>query len=330
MKSLLDIQRDVKQLEKNIQEISDAIKNVNNDIENIRNSSDKVMVDFSKIEVLAKQLKLEGHPFKRKGERKRQIYLKMLLYIVRLDTDEENIVNRLVFIQALKEEFDIELSLEDLYADCFKMDKQLYYEMAELFKTEEKEHFLVDALIVANITGEANAEICNYIADIISMLGIQSNVVMELAVVSKLVLSQSLSGISREGLKSLQKREKTFRNYIQNSITEEDGIKKLLRVVEVEVPDTKARAFKWKVKQEQKVEVGDVLAVYEKEKNNEKNTKGPVWVSYRDNNYTLVEIKATVSGTIFQFRNNNINYGVIAHEKDNKYSIKAWVKSNRR
>ena len=29
---------------------------------------------------------------------------------------------------------------------------------------------------------------------------------------------------------------------------------------------------------------------------------------------------------LFQFRNNYINYGVIANENDNKDSIKAWVK----
>lgn len=42
------------------------------------------------------------------------------------------------------------------------------------------------------------------------------------------------------------------------------------------------------------------------------------------------EIRATSSGMLFQFRDNNTYYGVIAHESDNKGSIKAWVKANRR
>ena len=40
-------------------------------------------------------------------------------------------------------------------------------------------------------------------------------------------------------------------------------------------------------------------------------------------------IKAPLAGTIYQFRDNNTYYGVIAHEADNKDSIKAWVKAVR-
>lgn len=45
--------------------------------------------------------------------------------------------------------------------------------------------------------------------------------------------------------------------------------------------------------------------------------------------YKSEEIKTPVSGVIFRFRNNNTNYGVIAHEQDNKDSIKSWVKARR-
>lgn len=56
--------------------------------------------------------------------------------------------------------------------------------------------------------------------------------------------------------------------------------------------------------------------------------KGDVIATYRSG-YLLTEITAPCAGTLFQFRNNCINYGVIAYEDDNKDSIKAWALQRR-
>ena len=62
LKSLLDIQQDIHILEKNIQEINECVKSIGTDIETIRNSSEDITLDYSKIEVLAKQIDLGEHP----------------------------------------------------------------------------------------------------------------------------------------------------------------------------------------------------------------------------------------------------------------------------
>ena len=41
------------------------------------------------------------------------------------------------------------------------------------------------------------------------------------------------------------------------------------------------------------------------------------------------ELIAPVDGTLFQFRDNNTFYGVIAYKGDNKDAIKTWVKARR-
>lgn len=320
MKSLLDIQQDIRVLEKNIQEINECVKNINTDIETIRNSSEGVALDYSKIELLAKQIDFGKHPLgKLKDGHACQIYLEMLLNIVRLDQDEESVVNRMVFVQWLQIQSKIDWSLEDLYLDCFKTDKQLIYEMVEMIPKKYKEFFLVDALIVANIAGIANEEIYQYIADIIAVLGLSTKEVKDLAFISRVSLSKNLSSASRDDLKVLQDKAKSFGHYIRNEFAEE-GIK-ALRMVVVELPDNEAKNFKWKVRQQQAVVSGDVIATYQKEK----KSRG---ISYMKD-YKSEEIKAPVSGVIFQFRNNNTNYGVIAHEQDNKDSIKSWVKARR-
>lgn len=320
MKSLLDIQQDIRVLEKNIQEITECVKTINTDIETIRNSSESVALDYSKIELLAKQINFGKHPLdKLKDGRACQIYLEMLLNIVRLDQDEESAVNRMVFVQWLQIQARIDWSLEDLYLDSFKTDKQMIYEMVEVIPKKYKEFFLVDALIVANIAGSANEEIYQYIGDIIAVLGLSIEEVKNLAFITQVSLSQSLLGVSRDDLKVLLDKAKSFGHYIRNDFAEK-GIK-ALRLVVVELPDNEAKNFKWKVRQQQAVVSGDVIATYQKEK----KSRG---FSYMED-YKSEEIKAPVSGVIFQFRDNNTNYGVIAHEQDNKDSIKSWVKARR-
>lgn len=320
MKSLLDIQQDIRLLEKNIQEINECVKTINTDIETIRNSSEDVELDYLKIELLAKQLDFGKHPLdKLKDGRACQIYLEMLLNIMRIDQDEESFVNRIVFVQWLQIQSRIDWSLEDLYLDCFKTDKQLIYEMVEIIPKKYKEYFLLDALILANIMGTANEEMYQYIADIIAVLGLSTKEVKDLAFISRVSLSQNISSASRDDLNVLLDKAKSFGHYIRNVLVEE-GIK-ALRVVVVELPDNEAKNFKWKVRQQRAVVIGDVIATYQKEK----RSRG---FSYMKD-YKSEEIKAPVSGVIFQFRDNNTNYGVIAHEQDNKDSIKSWVKARR-
>ena len=78
------------------------VKTINTDIETIRNSSEGVVLDYSKIELLAKQINFGKHPLTNLKMGACQIYLEMLLNIVRLDQDEESVVNRMVFIQWLQ------------------------------------------------------------------------------------------------------------------------------------------------------------------------------------------------------------------------------------
>ena len=320
MKSLLDIQQDIRRLEKCMQEISGDVKNIYAEIDSLRNASENTGLDFYKIEFLARQIDFGKHPLKRlKDERACQIYLEMLLNIVRLDQDEESVVNRIVFIQWLQIQSKIDWSLEELYLDCFKNNKHLICEMVEIMPKKYRKFFLVDALIVANIVGIANGEIYQYIAEIMLVLGLSTEEVKDLAFISRVSLSQNLSGASRDDLKVLQDKAKLFSHYIGNDLAEE-GIK-ALRVVVVELPDDEVRNFRWKVKQQQAVVSGDVIATYEKEK----RSRG---VSYTKE-YKSKDVKAPVSGVIFQFRDNKINYGVIAHKQDNKDSIKSWVKGRR-
>lgn len=219
MKSLLDIQQDIRNLESSVKEITESIRSIHSDIEEIRGSSDSVELDYKQIEILAGQLPFGKHPLdKLEDGRSCQFYLEMLLNIVRLDLEGENTVNRLVFIQWLQMQSKINWSLEELYMDCFTRSKELYYEYAETVDTKYRSYFMLDALIVANIGGKANREILEYIVDLSSILGITKENLQTVSVIARIVLCQNADGIAQAYLAEVCGELKKYRFYINKDI----------------------------------------------------------------------------------------------------------------
>lgn len=320
MKSLLDIQQDIRTLERNISDISNSIKVINSDIEKLRMNNKNMDIDYSKIEILAKNISFTSHPIDKLYDRRAcEIYIKMLLNIVRLDLEEEVSINRLVFIQWLQKKSRIELSLEDLYKDCYKINEDCYYEMVDVIPKNYMEYFIVDALIVANISGISNTDIYNYIAGLVSILGIDKERLITLSFIAKTTLCQNIGQMKIKEISEFQKIAKIYKHYIKADILE-SGIKSMRQIV-VKLSDEGIMDFKWKVKQGEKIKKDEVIATYKR-------------VDIRSGfiykrNQRIEEIKSPEEGTIFQFRNNCINYGVLSHENDDKDAIKAWVKEMR-
>lgn len=62
MKSLLEIQQDIRSLEHSINDITDTIKEISSDIEDLRNANQNTDIDYSKIELLSKLITFGKHP----------------------------------------------------------------------------------------------------------------------------------------------------------------------------------------------------------------------------------------------------------------------------
>lgn len=318
MKTLLDIQQDVRNLENSVREIAEDIKNISEDIDNIRNSSQKSTFDFSKIKVLAKQMDFGKHPLSLlSDEHLCSLYLKMLLSITHLDSDEEVTINRLVFIQYLQIHAHVPSTIEDLYIDSYKIDKESYSDFAQLLTNNYKEYFLVDALIVANIAGNANSEINEYLANMVAILDIPKERITDLTLIATVVLKQNLGRCAYTQLKILQDKTKRYRHYIKEELIEQNASRALVLEVADSVWD-----FKFEAKQEQKVHKGDLLARYRKNGVNKSILCSSL--SFAKGNYE--EITAPVDGKFFRFKKNHTYYGVIGHEEDDIDSIKAWLK----
>lgn len=308
MKSLLDIQQDVRNLESNVQEITKRIKALNSDIADIRNAEDDAEYDFQKIKLLARKISFEEHPLgwlKSAGPGICQAYLELLLALVQLNPEEKAAIDRMVFIQWVQMKSGIVLSLDDLYKNTLKMDRKRYFELLELICGKYREYFIVDALIVSNITGAVNRAMYEYIADIAAVFEISLQEVKRLALIAKITLKQEEKNLGEEQKKFILDHENEYSYYIS------DVINRIRRNLAVKVNMENVSGFWWVRSTGEKVKVNDVLACYDTDEGDE---------------YLEHEIRATVSGRIFAFRNKNTYYGVISDENDNLAAIMKWVK----
>lgn len=308
-KSLLDIQQEIRELDGKVKDISAAIAEIYDEIDELR-SDETDSIDYETIRLMSRHLAFRNHPISRLNDAYAcRIYLETLLSLVQADGGSEATVNRLIFVQWLLSQSKLGLRLEEVFKDSLKISSGTFAEAAELIPKEYRNHLILDALLTANICGQANNDVLIYVVNLCGILGIGKEQLRILSIMARGILQQDLSKLEMADLQQVLEQAENFKHYLNSDLLNA-GLR-AQRTIAVEAPDRTYSNFKWKVKQQGQVEKGDVIAVY---------GYGSRW-----SGSSYAEIKAPCAGTIFQFRNNCINYGVIAHESDDKDSIKAWA-----
>lgn len=312
--NLLDMQKEIRNLENKIQDIYSHVSSIYERIDESRNKDIiKESLDYEMIRVMSARFSFEEHPLsKLKNVYARQMYIEILLSLIQLDKESNVTMNRLIFIQWIINESRLKIKLEDIFRETLKMSSSTFGKFINILPEQYNDYLIVDALIIANICGQASENILNYIANLCIILGINKEKIKILSITTKCILKQSIGRMKKEDLQFFLTYSKKFKYYIDSNMNNEIMEKTLLlqRKIVAKVPDSKSINFKWKVKQKSEVEKGDLIATYKRNS------------SY---NGSVVKITAPYSGTIFQFRDKCINYGVISYNIDNKDSIKEWV-----
>lgn len=306
-KNLLDIQKEIRELDNKVKDISSSIAGIYSEIDRLRNE-DTNTIDYEMIRIMSRYLTFENHPIHNLDDTYAcQRYIELLLSLAQIDQYSEYIINRLTLIQWILSQSRMEMSLEDFVQTSLKINSNTFGELLESLPVSYHVQLIVDALIIANICGQASDDVLIYIVNLCSVLGVDKEQLRILAMIAKAILKQDFSKIKEVDLQEVTTQAASFRHYLTQSVM--NTVLCLQRTVVVEAPDDSHVGFKWKVKQYSQVKKGDVIAVHRNDR----------W----SNNISV--IKSPCAGTIFQFRNNCINYGVISHEADSKNSIKAWV-----
>lgn len=316
-KSLLDIQQEIRELDRKVKDISFTIAEIYDEIDELRNDETD-SIDYETIRLMSRHLSFGKHPLGGLNDNYAcQIYLETLLSLVQADRGSKDTVNRLIFVQWLLSQTKLELSLEELFKDSLKINTGTFAEVVELVPKTFRSHLILDALLTANICGQANHDVLIYVVNLCSILGVEKEQLRVLSIMAKWVLKQDLGKMENADFQQVLAQAESFKHYLNNDLP--NVALSSQRTIAVAVPDETHSNFKWEVKQRGHVEKGDVIATY-RSVSGYRSEYGSRW-----SGSSLTEIKASCAGTLFQFRNNCTNYGVIAHESDNKDSIKAWA-----
>ncbi len=314
MKNLLDIQKDVRQLEQRSEETSQIIKTIYSDINNLRNSQiiqrEISDINFDAIELMSSKIKFNKHPIFNLDKKTKTIYLTELLKIVLIDSDLNHTNDRLVFFQWIYNQAKIEYPMKELYVETLRHRKELNISAIDDLTKEFKDLFITDALLIATITGDTKREIYEHIVDIALILGLDKENISMLALITKAILRQDFSDLSKEQIKRIVSKTDLYDFYL---LLNKEIINSNERVIEVKKKYNDSINFEWKKSYKSKVVIGDLIAM--------DTVLNMNTLQRRE----LVPYFSKHSGYFYWLTYKGVNYGIISSESDNENEIIKWI-----
>ena len=152
MKSLLDIQLEIRQAEAYINDVIKLLRNIDEAISELGNERDLSGTDYDMISTMAKNIDFPSHPISLIDNiDARRLYIKLLLIMIRLGKNHTISNEQLAFIQWIMDKAEIGVQLEELIIECFKQDDELIYNAKSFFSKEQILSLIEDMLITVNL-----------------------------------------------------------------------------------------------------------------------------------------------------------------------------------
>ena len=181
------------ELQIELRSIEEHISTLHSEIEKMKpQPEEEKKTDFEMITKLAERNKIVRESiFEAHVEVKKSIF-SSLSYIPLLEDKDFN--NRILYLCRLSKGCDFDASAEELY----KLG--LEYDMSDLYKLSEdiaeyKYTYLVEAFIMANLSGEASANMLSIISDLANELSMSKEEIRVLGMVAKSVLTNNMDYI---------------------------------------------------------------------------------------------------------------------------------------
>ena len=327
MKSLLDIQLEIRQAEAYINDVIKLLRNIDEAISELGNERDLSGTDYDMVRTMAKNIDFPSHPISLIDNiDARRLYIKLLLIMIRLGKNHTISNEQLAFIQWIMDKAEIGVQLEELIIECFKQDDELIYNAKSFFSKEQILSLIEDMLITVNLSGEMNSDTAVYIAEISEILKLSKDDLKRLSCLAKLVLCRRPEDLDKDDLRAALDHIDIVEQYIDDIIMDKCFDEARVFVCAV----SKDEYYKWSVKNKCHVEKNDEIGSFNNYKSSQYNRLS--FLSLINGTETTsankVSLSAPASGTLFQFEYCNKQYGVISSSSDNIGSIKKWVKQN--
>ena len=188
MKSLLDIQQEIRDLDRKVKEISTTISEIYDEIDDLRNNETDTM-DYEMIHMMSNHFRFGKHPLDKLNDAYAcQLYLEILINLTQTDDGAQSTISRLIFIQWILNQSRLDISLEELFKDSLKFNSASFSEMVEIIPKSYHSYLVMDALITANICGIANDNILLYVVNLSNILGFEKEKIRILSIIARGVL----------------------------------------------------------------------------------------------------------------------------------------------
>lgn len=180
---------DLREFQRKFKEMEDFINNYISDIEKGKDKSyEYKKPDYENITNIAKKYPLKRKALKGASELMKKEYITSLTYF--LTIGENTNFDKLLYICRISEGLKLDSSAEDICNAAMRFDGNDIEKVCEEL-IEYKFSYLVDALIIANIKGEADKKILSLIADIAGFMSCSKEEVRVIALVAKTALTNN-------------------------------------------------------------------------------------------------------------------------------------------
>ena len=199
-------------LQQELRSIESRIEMLHNEIEQMKpKTEDEKRNDFEKITKLAGKAPIVRTSISAAPEYVKKTIFSSLSYLLLLE--ETDISDRLLYLCRLAKGCGYDASAEELYKNG------LEFEEADLerLKTELAEYqfpYLMEAFLIANISGEASKKLLSVIADLANAFGIEKEEIQVFGLVAKSVLTNHFDFMLELPVLDKNRWSGKFRDYI--------------------------------------------------------------------------------------------------------------------
>lgn len=188
---LINIKKELFELEKQNDSISKKIRNIYDEIETENKNSEEY--NYSEIKNLSNYVQLNSHPLSEEEDfYLKEIYIRMILEFIKLNKNQTNKKDMLIYAQWILDKINLNIELSDLLTKKRFDFNSLVKEVIESISEEYREKLFFDLILISGLS-DNKKELYINLADFSSILGVGNDTIIKLLDISKYILTKEIS-----------------------------------------------------------------------------------------------------------------------------------------
>ena len=188
---LVNIKKELLELEKQNESISKEIRNIYEEIDTENKNKDEY--NYSEIKNLSYHVKLGSHPLSELDDQYlKEIYIRMILEFVKLNKNQSCKKKMLIYVQWILNKINLNIELSELLTKKRFEFEDLVKEVVESISEEYREILFFDLILISGLS-ENKEELYTSLVDFSSILGVTDETIIKLLGISKYILTKEIS-----------------------------------------------------------------------------------------------------------------------------------------